>query len=329
MGRHDSGYKLLFSYPYLVECLIRGFVPGSWIHRLDFNSLETAREAHPRDDVGTRYDDMIWRLRWRDTGAWIYVYLLLEFQSQDEPFMAVRVLDYDGGLYRQLARTLKLKRGDRLPIVLPVVLYRGQPAWTSPDEVFDLIAPAPPEIEPYLPHLRYLLLDANVYPAEQLAAMRNPAACLLWLEGSQTFGPEPIDDLDKILSAHEHAGLRRAFALWLTQVFLPSRLPGVTVPEVKNLEEVSPMIAEHAIDWTAPWREEGLKEGLQEGRKKGLQEGKKEGEVALLLRMLSRKYGTLSPSLEERIRAAEGAQLLEWGDRFVTASSLDEIFGSE
>ncbi len=36
MGRHDSGYKLLFSYPYLVECLIRGFVPGPWISNLDF-----------------------------------------------------------------------------------------------------------------------------------------------------------------------------------------------------------------------------------------------------------------------------------------------------
>ncbi len=321
MGRHDSGYKLLFSYPYLVECLIRGFVPGSWIRRLDFESLETAREAHPRDDVGTRYDDMIWRLRWRDSGAWIYVYLLLEFQNQDEPFMAVRVLDYDGGLYRQLARTLKLKRGDRLPIVLPLVLYRGQPAWTSPEEVFDLIAPAPPEIEPYLPHLRYLLLDANAFPAEQLAAMRNPAACLLWLEGSRTFGPEPIDNLDHVLSAPEHTGLRRAFALWLTQVFLPSRLPGVTVPEVKKLEEVNPMIAEHSIDWSTQWREEGRQEGRQEGRR--------EAEVVILLRMLNRRYGTLSPSLEKRIRAADDALLLEWSERFAAANALDEIFDDE
>ncbi len=43
MGSHDSGYKLLFSYPYLVESLIRGFVPGSWIHNLDFSSLEPVR----------------------------------------------------------------------------------------------------------------------------------------------------------------------------------------------------------------------------------------------------------------------------------------------
>jgi Putative transposase, YhgA-like len=177
MGSHDSGYKLLFSHPYLVECLIRGFVPGPWIDQLDFSSLEPVREAHPRDEIGVRYDDMIWRLRWRDSGEWIYVYLLIEFQSADEPFMAVRVLDYDGGLYRQLVRALKLKRGDKLPIVFPLVLYRGAKTWQAATDVFDLIAPAPAEIAPYLPHLRYLLLDANAYPAAQLEQMRNPAAC--------------------------------------------------------------------------------------------------------------------------------------------------------
>ena len=178
MGHHDSGYKLLFSYPYLVECLIRGFVPGPWIEHLDFSSLEPVREAHPRDEVGVRYDDMIWRLRWRDSGAWIYVYLLLEFQSSVHPFMAVRVLDYDGGLYRQLVRALKLKRGDKLPIVLPLVLYRGDRAWTAEQDVYDLIAEAPAKVAPYLPHLRYLLLDANALPADRLEKMRNPAARL-------------------------------------------------------------------------------------------------------------------------------------------------------
>ncbi len=318
MGNHDSAYKLLFSYPHLVECLVRGFVPGSWIRKLNFDSLEAVSEAHPADAVSTRYDDMIWRLQWRDSGEWVYIYLMLEFQSTDEPFMAVRVLDYGGGLYRQIVRTLKPRRGDRLPIVLPVVLYRGQPAWRSATEIYDLITPPPPEIAPYLPHLRYLLLDANAYPADQLEEMRNPVACILQLEASQSLDTRPIDLLSEILSAPEHAGLRRAMTHWLTQVLLPSRLPGVTVPQVKRLKEVSPMIAEHAIDWTQPWREEVREEGRQEGRQ--------EGEVTILMRMLTRRFGPLSPDLEERIRRADGQRLLDWSERFVTAADLTDIF---
>ncbi len=322
MGTHDSGYKLLFSHPYLVESLIRGFVPGHWIDQLDFASLEPVSEAHPRDDIGVRYDDLIWRLRWRDAGQWVYLYLLIEFQSADEPFMAVRVLDYDAGLYRQLVRALKLKRGDKLPIVFPLVLYRGLSPWQAEEDVFDLIAPAPAEAVPYLPHLRYLLLDANAYEADRLERMRNPAACLLWLEGSRTLETRPIDQLVELLSKPEDNELRHAFTQWLTGVFLPSRLPGVTVNEVKKLEEVSSMMHENAIDWSAEWREKGWREGEAVGRR----EGRREGEADLLLRQLTRLYGPLSPAVEERVRNAEADQLLEWGERLVTSRSLDEVF---
>ena len=336
MGSHDSGYKLLFSHPYLVESLIRGFVPGPWVDQLDFSSLEPVSEAHPRDEIGMRYNDLIWRLRWRDSGQWIYVYLLIEFQSADEPFMAVRVLDYDAGLYRQLVRALNLRRGDKLPIVFPLVLYRGASQWQAEEEVFDLIAPAPAEVAPYLPHLRYLLLDANVYPAEELERMRNPAACLLWLEGSQTLDTQPIEQLVSLLPKSEATGLGRAMTQWLTRVFLPSRLPGVTVPEVKKLEEVSAMMQENAIDWSAQWREEGWRKGRQEGRKEGRQEGRQEGrkegrqegEADLLLRQLGVLFGPLAPAIEERVRGAQANELLEWGERLVTSDSLDEVFKS-
>ncbi len=49
--------------------------------------------------------------------------------------------------------------------------------------------------------------------------MRNPVACLLWLEGSPVLETRPIDELDKLLSKPEDAGLRRAFALWVTTIF--------------------------------------------------------------------------------------------------------------
>ena len=78
------------------------------------------------------------------------------------------------------------------------------------------------------------------------------------------------------------------------------------------------MIAENAIDWTIPWKEQGRQEGEAEGLRKG--------EAALLLRLLARRFGSLSPAIEERVRGADAEQLLDWGERFVDATSLDEIF---
>jgi len=71
------------------------------------------------------------------------------------------------------------------------------------------------------------------------------------------------------------------------------------------------MITENSIDWTAQWREEG----------------RRAGEAELLLRMLGRKYGPLAPATEDHVRGAAADQLLEWGERLVTADTLDEVFG--
>ncbi len=76
---HDSGYKLLFSHPALVADLLSGFVAEDWVKELDFATLEKQPGSYVSDDLRPRADDVVWRVRWRD--HWLYVYLLLEFQS--------------------------------------------------------------------------------------------------------------------------------------------------------------------------------------------------------------------------------------------------------
>ncbi|MEM7356205.1 MAG: DUF4351 domain-containing protein, partial [Acidobacteriota bacterium] len=107
---------------------------------------------------------------------------------------------------------------------------------------------------------------------------------------------------------------RHDFARWLSEILLPSRLPGVTVPEVRQLEEVRDMLTEHTIDWTAEWR------------MKGLEEGRREGELALVSRLLERKFGSLSPTVRRRVEGATQGQILRWSERLLTADSLAEVF---
>ncbi len=98
---------------------------------------------------------------------------------------------------------------------------------------------------------------------------------------------------------------------------------------MEKLEEVIPMIEANRIDWTAEWRDEGRREGLQKGRREGEAEGRRKGEADLLLRQLGKLYGPLSPALEDRVRSAGAEQLLEWGERLVTTSSLSGVFGRD
>ena len=91
-SEHDRGYKLLFSHPRFVEELLRGFLPGPWLDRLDFSTLQKVSGSVITDDLRERHDDVIWMLRWNDGGEERWIYLLLELQSAPDGFMTVRML---------------------------------------------------------------------------------------------------------------------------------------------------------------------------------------------------------------------------------------------
>ncbi|GAB6042682.1 hypothetical protein JCM17961_33590 [Endothiovibrio diazotrophicus] len=145
MAPHDSGYKHLFSHPELVRDLLEGFVHEAWVKELDFSTLERVAGSYVSDDLRERIDDMVWRVRLKE--RWVYVYLLLEFQSTIAPFMAVRLLTYLGLLYQDLIKRGRMKPRAQLPPVLPLVLYNGVPRWGAPLEIGELIEPAPGGLE--------------------------------------------------------------------------------------------------------------------------------------------------------------------------------------
>ncbi|MDR0716676.1 MAG: Rpn family recombination-promoting nuclease/putative transposase, partial [Azoarcus sp.] len=89
---YDSSYKALFTCPELVRDLLRGYVPGKWLERADYASLKRINASYVARSDKQRHDDMVWRIN--IGGQWVWVYILLEFQSESDPWMAVRIMQY-------------------------------------------------------------------------------------------------------------------------------------------------------------------------------------------------------------------------------------------
>ena len=49
-----------------------------------------------------------------------------------------------------------------------------------------------------------------------------------------------------------------------------------------------------------------------------------EGRAELLLKLLTRKFGPISPAIERKIRAADTDQVDTWAEQILTASTVDE-----
>jgi len=266
MADYDHSYRQLFSHPELIRDLLEGFVHEKWVEGLDLETLEKVNGTYISDDLRRREDDIIWRVKL--SGTWIYVYLLIEFQSTVDRYMAVRLLTYVGLLYQDLIKTRQLLPGGMLPPVLPIVLYNGNRSWNAALSMEEIIQHIPGGLSRYRPDFRYLLLEERTYREEGLPA-HNLVGAIFRLEKSQC--PEDIHtvvtNLIDWLKLPEQASLRRAFTVWIRRVLLPVRLPGQGLPEVRDLMEVQTMLAERVKEWTREWKEEGIQQGmLQDAR---------------------------------------------------------------
>ena len=65
-----------------------------------------------------------------------------------------------------------------------------------------------------------------------------------------------------------------------------------------------------------------------EGMAKGRAEGKAQATRVLVARLLKRKFGPLTPEHQDLLDSATLAQLEQYADTLLTASFLDEVFGS-
>ncbi len=326
MQEHDLGLRRLFSHREMAADLLTGFVDEPWVKDIDLETLEPVPGDFVSHTFSKRTNDVIWRVRLRED--WLYIYLILEFQSSVNRFMAVRLWVYLGLLYQKLIASQQLTRGRRLPPAVPIVLYNGSGRWTAPGKLAELIAVGPEPLAQYQPRLKYLLIEEQAYSDERLAGMRNLVAALFRLENSRSLQHcrQVLTALKAWLSERNQRQLAQSFADWLRRIYLPRRLPDVELPHTETLEEVATMLDDQTIDWTREWKEKGLAEGRAEGRAEGLVEGKREGESEFLLRMVRKKFGTVDEAVHQRISEADCDQLLAWGERLLSANCIEEVF---
>ena len=91
---HDENYKRLFASKLMVEHLLRACLPDDLLAAADFSELGELSTEYVSDELRKRHGDTVWRLRLGE--RWVYLLILLEFQSEDDPWMALRIHTYSG-----------------------------------------------------------------------------------------------------------------------------------------------------------------------------------------------------------------------------------------
>ena len=316
---HDKSYKQIFSHAELVQQLVEGFAPPELVELIDFSTLTIVSGNYITPNLDERHDDVVWKVSIGDT--YLYLYLLLEFQSTPDLKMPVRILQYVAALYDALIKS-KAIDPKQLPPIFPIVIYNGDTRWKIATNINTIIH-CPPILKPYQPNLSYYLLDEGAYPTEALNDINNIVSSIFNIENAKNDQQArvAIQRLAATVNALPNkTRIDRVISHWVIR-YLKHFRAEIIIDHIELMEDTS-MLATNVEKW--------FESAEQRGEQRGRQEGEGTGMVKMFLNMLAMRFPNFDvQAYKEKISSAAEDQLNRYSAKLFTAKTPEEVFADD
>lgn len=317
---HDALVRRVFGVAEHAAQELRVALPSPLLQHLDLASLTVEGSGFVSRQLRATTADMLYGATYRGRPAFLYI--LFEHMSTVDELMPLRML---GGVVQVLERHVRSRQAQALPVlplplVIPLVLHHSASGWTGETRfelLFDLDATADPAVLGLIPRFGFLLDDISHVSDGELRARRAGALVTLTLallrDGRSGRLVRTVTNfLPEITAVFQGAGGQDAFETLMVYLF--------HVASDHEAESVA-----STIGTAIPGSKEAVMTFAEKLRLEGEARGKAEAEKSILLRLLTRKFETVSPEALSRIDAAAEADHMRWVDRVLTANSVAEV----
>lgn len=147
---HDKLFKVTFGDPKNTAALLRAELPKALGASIDWESLRPEQGSFVDSKFRSGQADLLFSAKVGGREAMIYV--LFEHQSTRDPRMVFRLLRYMSRIWEDLSR--RRPWPEKLPAILPVVLFQSAEVWDVPGSLAELLDIPPElgdEIRPFVP----------------------------------------------------------------------------------------------------------------------------------------------------------------------------------
>ncbi len=313
---HDALIKRSFGDVEHAAGELKAVLPAALVAEIDWTTLAIEPQAPIDSHLQLRQMDMLYSVTIKEHPTLLYT--VFEAQRTVDKSMSLRLLIYMARIWDDWMRT----RGNEWPPppIVPIVLYHGAGRWnrsTQFDDLFELGPELCEVMEPFIPKFSFLLDDLSALPDEELKRRELTARAMLVLAALK-HGPKADMHPDFWVAWQEPV---RAL---LAQKGGPDELRTVLwyILQV-NAEIDQEQLGDVMLKHFGPEAEEIAVTAGQRLIQQGRQEGRQEGQAHLLLKLLSLRFGELSPETTARVQAADEQALERLSERVITASTLD------
>ncbi len=324
---HDRLVKWVFTRPEAAAVQLRQVLPAAIAANIDWSTLAVQSGSFVDPKLATRHSDVLYSARLGDAREPVLIHVVLEHQSSPDPLMAWRLLLYACRVWERFVRE-QPGPVERLPLIVPVLLYQGPDGWTQPRCLSDLLdIPAalrgqlssPIELTFEVDDLGDTVLTDQLGRDGIVALVELTRALLRLAFRPAEITRERVAPLAPLFEQVMDAlGIDDVQALWtyVISAFDPnSPLRDILIEATsQEMQQVYATIYDEAV---------------AKGKTQGLSQGTVTGEIKMLLRLLDKRGLSVDAARRQEVESCtDEAQLQDWFDRALTAKSIDEVFGS-
>jgi predicted transposase/invertase (TIGR01784 family) len=274
---HDEAVKEYFSDIETAKSFFREYLPAEIVNNLDFNTLRICKDSFLDKKLARYFCDILYQSNLKKIDVDIFIYLLIDHKSREEPFIGFQFLKYMLRIWELYLK--QNKKAKALPVVIPIVIYHGHKKWEV-DKGFSSLFDAPGYLKEYIPGFNYRLYDISHVPDEEIKGAVLLRILLMTLK--YIFTPELNYRLrEEIFPLFLELKDKKKGTEYLEVLLRYLTRSARDLPEKGLNESVSKLFKDGGdIMQTIAekWKSEGIKIGEKRGEKRGEERGVKIGE---------------------------------------------------
>ncbi|MCL0067935.1 Rpn family recombination-promoting nuclease/putative transposase [Peptococcaceae bacterium] len=162
---HDSFFKYSLQDLDIARNFIASYLPDEIVELLNLSTIKSSKDSFVDSKLKSYFIDMLFSVSLNNQE--IYLYFLFEHKSSPEKDVPIQLLRYMTRIWEMIRQNTKGTK-DKLPVIIPLVIYHGDRAWNIGLRLSDLLEHIPGVVKRHIPDYEYLLHDLSQLSEDEI-----------------------------------------------------------------------------------------------------------------------------------------------------------------